>query len=85
LTVFTPPNHPVALDNHLQWWKYMAGANWRHPYGPGSDIKGKDDYSVVHIAYHDAEAYAKWASKRLPTEAEWEFADRGSLTGKPLV
>jgi sulfatase modifying factor 1 len=63
----------------------VKGANWRHPLGPQSDIKGKDNYPIVQIAYPDAEAYAKWASKRLPTEAEFEFAARGSLSGKTYV
>jgi len=79
--VFSPPDHPVDLRDWSQWWQFLFGADWRHPYGPDSSIEDLDDHPVVHIAFSDAEAYARWAGKELPTEAEWEFAARGGLEG----
>ena len=80
--IFSPPPTAVPLSDHFQWWSYAKGASWRHPLGAGSSIDGKEKFPVVHIAYDDALAYAKWAGKRLPTEAEWEFAARGGLSGQ---
>ena len=83
--VFIKPAAPVDRRDLKNWWHFLRGANWREPQGPGTSVEDKDEHPVVHIAFADAEAFARWEGKTLPTEAEWEFAARGGLDGAPFA